>query len=254
MADWIKRLFTYPEISQLSVDDPRTTVLRKEVIRNNRFLFLVYDEWYRTIKNHLINSSDVLEIGSGAGFFKDYLPGAITSDVFELPGVDLVIDAQTLPVMSRSLDAIVMTNVFHHIPDVELFLREATRCLRSSGRLVMIEPWRTAWSQWIYQSLHSEPFVPDAGWQIPGGGPLSTANGALPWIIFERDRVVFEAKYSSLRIVKVQPLMPMAYIISGGMTIRGLIPSCAYRPVRTLERTLFERLWSMFALIIIEKE
>ena len=40
-------------------------------------------------------------------------------------------------------------------------------------------------SRVIYGALHHEPFRPDAAdWKISGKGPLSAANGALPWILF----------------------------------------------------------------------
>lgn len=79
------------------------------------------------------SSQDVLELGSGAGFFKTYCPRAIASEVFRMPGVDVVADACNLPFLENSLDAIVMTDVFHHIPHVSLFLTEAARCIRPGG-------------------------------------------------------------------------------------------------------------------------
>jgi len=42
-----------------------------------------------------------------------------------------------------SLRAIVMTDVLHHIPNVESFFAEAARCVRPGGVIVMIEPWLT---------------------------------------------------------------------------------------------------------------
>jgi hypothetical protein len=37
---------------------------------------------------------------------------------------------------------------------------------------------------------------PDAAdWSFPAVGPLSGANGALPWILFERDRARFEREF-----------------------------------------------------------
>jgi ubiquinone/menaquinone biosynthesis C-methylase UbiE len=47
-----------------------------------------------------------------------------------------------------------MTDVFHHIPKPEAFLKEASRCLRPGGRIVMIEPWICGWSKLVYGYLH----------------------------------------------------------------------------------------------------
>jgi len=43
----IKRLLAHPGTKSLEVDDPRTTLKRHEIISSNRFLWRIYDEWYR---------------------------------------------------------------------------------------------------------------------------------------------------------------------------------------------------------------
>ncbi|MCU1500257.1 MAG: Methyltransferase type 11, partial [Acidimicrobiales bacterium] len=237
----------------LAVDDPRTTALRRDIIRDKAFLRRLYGEWYGRIVQLLEDRQQVLELGSGAGFFIDYLPHAVTSEVFETPGVRLVADACQLPIGDGALDAIVMTDVFHHIPHVQRFLDEAARCVRPGGRVVMIEPWRTPWSQWVYTHLHHEPFVPDGDWSIPPSGPLSGANGALPWIVFSRDQARFAQQHAQWRVCRIEPMMPLAYLLSGGVSMRSLLPGWMYPPVRALERWLGQTRWAMFALIELER-
>lgn len=247
------KLLQHPLTRGLSVDDPRTTRLRRQIIETKPFLRKIYSEWYAAIVSALRhNSQNVLELGSGAGFFKEHCPQAITSEVFQTPGVDVVADACNLPFPGNSLDAIVMTDVFHHIPRVRQFLTEAARCIRPGGRVVMIEPWRTAWSEWVYTNLHSEPFIPRGTWEIPDSGPLSGANGALPWIVFERDRLLFAEQFPQWRVAGITPLMPIAYLLSGGVSMRSLMPGLMYKPIRTLESLSSERRWAMFALIELE--
>ena len=115
----------------------------------------------------------------------------------------------------------------------------------------MIEPWRTCWSEWVYTHLHPEPFLPEADWEIPDSGPLSGANGALPWIVFERDRQIFQSRHPQWRINKIEPMMPVAYLASGGVSMRSLMPGWLYRPVRGMERLLSQKTWAMFAFIEI---
>jgi len=113
-------------------------------------------------------------------------PSVITSEYFYLSGIDLVLDGGYLPFKDGSLKAIVMTDVFHHLPKPRLFLCEASRCLSAGGVVVMVEPWVTAWSCLVYTKFHHEPFHPDAKqWEFEASSPLSGANGALPWIIFQ---------------------------------------------------------------------
>jgi SAM-dependent methyltransferase len=246
-------LLGHPLTRGLSVDDPKTTRLRRDIIQDKAFLRALYCEWYGRIVGALSKKEDVLELGSGAGFFQQFLPTVITSEVFETPGVRLIADACDLPLPNQSLDAIVMTDVFHHIPDVSRFLVEATRCVRPGGKIVMIEPWRTPWSEWIYTHLHSEPFSPESDWKIPSNGPLSGANGALPWIVFQRDKALFEAQHPLWRIKNIEPLMPFSYILSGGVSMRSLMPGWMYQPIRILERALIQRRCAMFAFIELER-
>ena len=246
------KIFEHPLTRGLSVDDPRVTLLRHDIIQSKAFLHSIYFEWYERIIRVLPQKNDVLELGSGAGFLRQFLPEVITSEVFETPRVRLIADACDLPFQDKSLDAIVMTDVFHHIPDVDRFILEAARCVRPGGKIVMIEPWCTSWSEWVYRHLHLEPFSTDSGWKIPSGAPLSMANGALAWIVFKRDRASFEAQYPQWRIKGIEPMMPISYLLSGGVSMRSLLPGWMYRPIRALERVLFEKKWAMFALIELE--
>lgn len=254
MAGLLNSLLAHPLTRGLSVDDPRTTLLRREIIHSKPFLLAIYREWYQLLLAALPEEGAILEIGSGAGFFGEMSPRVITSEVFEMPGVDVIVDGRNLPFERAGLSGIAMTDVLHHIPDVRVFFEEATRCVRPGGRMVMIEPWRTPWSEWVYCNLHSEPFEPEAGWLIPATGPLSGANGALPWILFERDRDLFEREYPEWAIRSITPIMPFAYLLSGGVSLRSLMPGWAYGLLRRLEGRLQPERWAMFALIEMERQ
>jgi SAM-dependent methyltransferase len=247
------RLLAHPLTTGLDVDDPRTTLLRREIVQRKAFLNRIYREWYARLAAGMRPDDRFLELGSGAGFFRLFAPNLITSEVFSTPGVDRIVDAQQLPFSKDELDGIVMTDVFHHIPDVARFFREATRCVKAGGQVLMIEPWNTPWSRWVYRRLHPEPFEPDGGWVIPGTGPLSGANGALPWILFERDRERFQREFPEWRIESIELLMPFSYLLSGGVSLRALVPGWIYRPMRWIEDKFNQRRWAMFALIKLRK-
>jgi ubiquinone/menaquinone biosynthesis C-methylase UbiE len=68
------------------------------------------------------------------------------------------VDARHLPFSIAELNRIVMTAVLHHTTAVARFLQEATRCIKPGGQVLVIEPWNTPWSRWVYQRLHSEAF------------------------------------------------------------------------------------------------
>ncbi len=253
----LRHLFTQPTTRDLNLDDPRTTMLRRHIIRSKGFLRKVYEEWYASIVANLPDGQGaVIELGSGGGFLADRLPGLVTSEVFYCPGIGIVADGQQLPFANNSLRAIVMVDVLHHLPDVRSFFTEAGRSVRAGGVVVMIEPWVTPWSRLVYGRLHHEPFEPEASlWEFPARGPLSGANGALPYIVFDRDRERFLAEFPEWRIQAVQPTMPFRYLLSGGVSMRALMPGWSFTFWTWLERVL--RPWAknlaMFAIIVLVK-
>jgi SAM-dependent methyltransferase len=242
----------------LGVDDPQTTMLRRQIIRSKPFLRNVYREWYGLILDALPRSDGrVLELGSGGGFLKELCPSLLTSEIVAWEGVALVADGACLPFRPGSLRAIVMTDVFHHLPDPRSFLREASRCVRPGGAVAMVEPWVTGWSRIVYRYLHHEPFEPAAPeWEFPSEGPLSGANGALPWIVFQRDRLRFEREFPDWSIERVEPLMPVRYLLSGGVSFRSLMPGFAFGFWRLAEKALSPIMGgiAMFALVVLRRQ
>jgi SAM-dependent methyltransferase len=246
----------YPSAADVSIDSPEATIERWQLIRDKIFLRRIYDEWYTLVASAIpATEKPVLELGSGAGFLSDYVDGLITSDILELPQVSRVLDACAgLPFEDGSLRGIAMVNTLHHLPDVEAFFSEASRCLERGGAVSMIEPWNSPWSKFVYSRLHHEPFEPAvAAWAFESSGPLSSANGALPWILFNRDRTTFEQRFPDLQIHAVQPIMPIRYLLSGGVSMRPLVPSWSFTPLRAAENasTRLTRSTAMFAHIAV---
>jgi len=198
----------------------------------------------------------VLEIGAGAGFYKEICPECFCSEVFFIPGMDIVCDGCRLPLADASLRALVMTDVLHHLPRVEDFFKEMDRCVRPGGVVAMIEPWVTPWSKVVFTRLHHEPFLPDVrSWHFESSGPLSGANGALPWIVFARDRERFSVLYPNWQIERIHLMMPFRYILSGGVSLHSLAPAWSYGLWSMLEACLTPVMShiAMFACIILHK-
>ncbi len=247
----------HPLTRGLDLDDPRTTELRRRIVLDKGFLRRIYEEWYEAIAAVMpAGDAPVLELGAGGGFLAEVMPGVIASEVFPCPSAHCVLDAHHLPFPDGALRGIAMTNVLHHVSNVRQFLDEARRCVRAGGVMAMIEPWATSWSRLIYTRQHHEPFDVDAAsWEFASTGPLSGANGALPWILFCRDRRQFEAAFPEWRIETLRPMMPLRYLLSGGVSMRSLMPGWSFGLWRGLERLLSP--WmdkvAMFALIVVHR-
>lgn len=240
------------------LDDVAATLRHGKIIRGKPFLRRIYEAHYAFFQQQaaLAPAGVRLELGSGAGFLKEKMPDVVTSDVRPVPGVDRVLSAMELPFPSESLGAIFLLNVLHHVPDAELFFQEVCRCLKPGGRLVLVEPANTGWSRFVYGHFHHEPFRPeDRAWRLDGEGPMSCANDALPWMIFCRDRQVFEQKFPRLRIESVAYCHPFRYVLSGGVSMRQLVPTFAYPLVAGLEAVLspLNKQLAMFMRIVVVK-
>ncbi|MGE0269147.1 MAG: class I SAM-dependent methyltransferase [Candidatus Omnitrophota bacterium] len=238
MIEHLKKWLKLPEVDTItSLDDPRTTELHSRIIKNKPFLTKIYNENYLIFKKIIqqFPNGKFIELGSGGGFIKEINPKVFTSDVLDLKGIDLCFSAEAMPFGNNSVDAFLMIDVLHHIKNPRRILTEMDRCLKVNGRIVMIEPANTIWSRFVFQNFHHEQFDPASGWNIEGDGPMSDANGALPWIIFFRDRAKFQQEYPSLKIKSYQNHTPIRYLLSGGVSMRQLVPSCTYPLVKFLE-------------------
>lgn len=253
----LRRLFAHPLTAGLGVDDPSTTELRRQIISSKPLLKAIYDEWYEMLARELPpGEGKVLELGSGGGYCGSFIPGLITSEIFACSGVQIVVDAQRMPFAERSMRAIVMTNVMHHMPDVSRFFAQASVCLRPGGKILMIEPWITKWSAFVFRRLHHEPFCPEAqDWTYSSTGPLSGANIAVPWIVFARDRNKFQSDFPEFSIERICPFMPFRYLVSGGVGMRSLMPGFTGPAWVRLERMLESRMHKlgMFAFISVRR-
>ena len=135
MTSLLEAWLAHPLTRGLDINDPQTTNIRRRLINEKSFLHLIYDEWYKSVAEALPSEpGPVLEIGSGAGFMGDYVPGLVTSETFLCQGIRVVLNGMQMPFANDTLRAILMTGVLHHIPDVRQFFSEATRCLRPGGQ------------------------------------------------------------------------------------------------------------------------
>jgi len=233
-VEWLK----IPETRCIKdLDDPAATLLHAKIVQKKPFLKKLYIDFYKQFRRAVpdFEKKVLVELGSGGGFIKEVIGSVITSDILELPNVDKVFSAVSIPFEEASVDAFFMFDVLHHIADPKAFFKEALRCLKVSGKIVMIEPANTLWARFIYRNFHHERFDTQAKWGLEETGPLSQGNGAIPWIIFSRDRKIFENEFPSLRIVNMRNHTPLRYLLSGGLTLRQLVPSFTYPLIKAVE-------------------
>jgi SAM-dependent methyltransferase len=169
----------------------------------------------------------LLELGSGGSYLKDLEPSVITTDVVE--GVaEQVVDARQLPFADNSIQAIFLTHVLHHIPEVNSFFREAERALVPGGVITMIEVAHTPFARFFFRRFHPEPYRDDVPeWSFEQSDSMMDSNQALSWMIFVRDRKKFQELHPRLEIERFTWLPWFNYLLAGGVTGRCLAPRWA---------------------------
>lgn len=245
-----------PEAKELAgLDDEAAARVFRKILNRKPYLRALYRRFYRILLKEAGVCAPLVELGSGSGFLPRLAPSVIASDILPAPGLDLRCSALKLPFRCGSVGAFLMFDVFHHVKDAGAFLAEMHRALKPGGRIVMIEPAATPFARFIYGRFHHEPFDPQAGWTIDGGGPRSGANGALPWIVFVRDRARLERKFPGLRLNPPSLHTPFSYLVSGGLSFRQLLPSWTEPTVAFLESRLgpLMKHLGLFMTVTLEK-
>ena len=222
-------------------------------------LRLIYHDYYRRITARC-KPGRTLEIGGGSGNLKAWLSGVVSTDIVSAPWLDVIADAHSLPFADASFDNIVMVDVLHHLSKPREFFIEASRLLRPSGRIVMVEPGITPVSWALFKLLHDEPVRMDI--DALGDKPLSNAadpwdaNQAIPTLIFNREPGRFEQCLPALRIAESSWLSLIAYPLSGGFKRWQLMPTAAARLLLRIEDLLMPVLGGLMAfrlLIVVER-
>ena len=231
---------------------------RRKIWKSKKIIQKLYHKWYHTIKANL-KPGLILEIGGGSGNLKEFFPDAISSDLYFVPWLDAVLDAHDLPFQDQSLDDIVLFDVLHHLMDPVQFFSEAQRTLKQNGRLILMEPYISWASFWVYRFLHAEGM----NWNVD---PFKAAcskedknrfhgNQAIPTLIFEKYSNRFAEKFSHLKIIKQERTDFITYPLSGGFHNPALFPQFLYSVLDGLERLLvpLNRFMAFRLFVVITK-
>ena len=236
-------------------DDREVTLANQETLKTNLVFRKLMSEYYREIVAALQKGEPTLELGSGGGFFSEYYPNAIASDMINVSGIDVVCDATELPFRDGSLKNIVLQGVLHHIYDPILFFKECERALAKGGRIIINDPYVSPFSYFIYKYITFEFFDPKADWKFDKGQPLMDCNSAMATIIFKKRLAEFKKRLPQLKIVHTNYHTFFIYLLTGGYSYPALIPSRMFGPVMAIERLLkpLRMLLSSVQFVVLEK-
>ena len=215
----------------------------------------------------------IVEVGSGIGNLRERLPGAIATDLFPNPWLDLVCDGYELPFRDGSVSHLILFDVFHHLRAPLAFLEEARRALVPGGRVIVFEPYISAMSYPVYGLLHHEPVALKGNISTARslGRPRDyyAAQGNATRIFFadgaaangrrdgDSDRSGPGSIASCLegwRVFHAEAFASFAYLLSGGFSKPAMYPARLLKGMECVDRKLsrWPRLFGARCLVGLE--
>lgn len=202
---------------------------RRVVWANKPQIRLVYQSWIEKMRPFLFNEGLLLEVGSGSGLLRDFIPQAILSEVIDLPWIDRVVDCMHIPFNENELSDIMSFDLLHHLAQPHSFLKEVGRVLKPGGRALFIEPYITFFSFFGYKILHHEhiyfkDYQPDIIKINPWEG-----NSALANLVFKRDLKKWSRLHPDLTIIHRELFSFLDFTCAAGFKPYAYVPNGIFR-------------------------
>jgi SAM-dependent methyltransferase len=232
----------------------------KDIWRNKAVLRQAYAVLYGQICNQLSRvEGPTVELGSGIGAVKEFLPNCVTTDIFANPWLDRVENAYQLSFADSSLSNLILFDVFHHLRWPGSALKEFARVLRQQGRVILMEPGFGLLGKFVYGNFHHEPlgFSQAINWDQPAALEDSAgcyyAAQANAWRLFRMGEAA--GRLPEWKTIFIKPLAALSYVASGGFSRSSLYPSFLFPVMRGFDR-MGDRLPALFAtrlLLVLER-
>jgi SAM-dependent methyltransferase len=229
--------------------------------RQRPLLRKVYGHFYQLISRSLTPlPGPIVELGSGIGAVKEFIPACITTDIFPNPWLDQQENAYALTFADSSISNLILLDVFHHLIYPGTALKEFHRVLCVNGRVIILEPAMSLLGKLIYGLFHHEPlglqkpiswFAPDGVDPMEAGYYAAQANASR---VFLGDQ--FKAALNSWDIPKSESLTDIGYVASGGFSKPQLYPASLLPVIRAFEKilALWPNLFATRLLVVLEKK
>jgi SAM-dependent methyltransferase len=263
----IRNIVLDSRIKDINLNRDSTELLKihAEIIKNKIMIHSVFQEFYdlcdQLNKKYLRGSGKIIELGAGVSFIKQNYPTIITSDIKDYEGVDIVVNAQEMQFEDNSIQSFYGINCFHHFPEPRKFFKEIARTLTKGGGVILIEPYYGLFANILYKNVHEEEFYDKQQVQWETGQEanqyMTGANQALSYLIFERDKKIFEKEFPELEIVYTSVIDNyFRYLVSGGVNFKQLLPNFMEKPLKALEFILkpFSKIFALHYVIVIKKK
>ncbi len=111
--------------------------------KNNNLKFLL-EKRFNWMKQYLRRKKNIIELGSGNGFIKEYLgKNVLTSDIFKNDKINYKIDMNKLNLpkkYKKNVDVFILNHSLHHSKDPINVIHKMKKNLKTNGYILINEP------------------------------------------------------------------------------------------------------------------
>jgi len=251
-----------PRLKGIDVDSDELVKVHRQIMLEKPLMNKVfrgfYDECRSFDEKYFSGEGNRIELGAGVSFFKEVYPDIISTDIKKAENLDRVLDAQNMDLEDNSVKAFYGLNCFHHFPEPRKFFAELDRTLVKCGGCVLIEPYFGPIAAKMYTNLFDTEIFDKTHkeWESDSGY-MQGANQALSYIVFVRDKEIFEKEFPDLEIVETKVMNNyLKYLVSGGLNFRALLPNFMSPIISLFELILrpFNKILGLHYAIVIRKK
>lgn len=250
------------DMEHVDVDGADRLLAHERVLANKPMLQKVFADFHHTFRRldecFFSGNGERIELGAGVAPIRNSYPDVLATDVVPGDQLDRTLNAQEMDLAEASVRSIYGQNCFHHFPEPNRFFAELQRVLVPGGGAILLEPYYGPVASWMYPRLFSTEGFDKTfpSWETPATGPMNGANQALSYLVFVRDRAIFETKFRDLEIVHQECCTNhFEYLLSGGLNFRQLVPNWLVPLVRFIQRLglPFNRWTALHHVIVVRK-
>lgn len=217
----------------------------------------IYNSFYERILLWIdpMAPGNIVEVGSGIGNLKSRIKTSICTDLFPNPWLDLVCDGYELPFAAGSVSHLLLFDVFHHLENPGAFLESARRVMTANGRMILFEPYISAFSHAVYGMMHPEPVSMRkpifSGLVASKPRAYYAAQGNATRIFFRREHPKL---WRNWHLMHAEAFSTLSYFLSGGYSRPALFPARWLGMMQRLDRRLsrFPRVFAGRCLVVLE--
>lgn len=257
MSFWKSSYYPPPDSDRLARHGDYSATRERFYRTTHSNLRFLVRERYAWMNPYLAGKERVVELGAGPGLSREFLdvPQIELTDVVANEWIDRQVDAMALPYPANSLDAVICSQMIHHVAAPVALIASIRQALRLGGVLLINETATSLLHRLLMWSMRHEGWsydvdLFDENARAKTGIDPMTGNNAVSDLLFG-DHQRFQASFPDLVITRDEFTETFIFLLSGGVGGEAFtieLPERALAMIRRLDQALTRYLPKVFAL------